>query len=167
MAVFKWPTSNIHHKSLLHVLCRMNEGNFDNCAGYYLFVWTPHESNKDKIQCFVCGSLWPLSSTNCNDWLHEPRDPPCNIQLQTSFFKPKDSFTYPVLHSTRKVSIHFVILRVLDKSKSVYFLLELGVHLHMCYTWSFVWSNLCIPKSYKDRGEHISCRSCNQSMCTL
>ncbi len=31
------------------------------------------------------------------DWLHEPRDPRCNTQLQSSFFKPKDSFMYPIL----------------------------------------------------------------------
>ncbi len=29
--------------------------------------------------------------------MHKPRDPRCNIQLQTSFFKPKDSFMYPIL----------------------------------------------------------------------
>ncbi len=34
--------------------------------------------------------------TSYNDWLHEPRDPHCNIQLQTSFVKPKDSFMYPI-----------------------------------------------------------------------
>ena len=41
----------------------------------------------------------PTSSLDAfvGDWLCEPWDPQCNIQLQTSFFKPQNSFTYPVL----------------------------------------------------------------------
>ncbi len=43
--------------------------------------------------------FWLTCSRNQNncDWLHELRTPHCNTpQLQTSFFKPKDSFTYPI-----------------------------------------------------------------------
>ncbi len=35
-----------------------------------------------------------LTLAECSDWLHEPRTPHCNTQLQTSFFKPEDSFIW-------------------------------------------------------------------------
>ncbi len=42
--------------------------------------------------------LTEIVAWNCGhscDWLRETRDPCFNIQLQPSFFKPKDSFMYP------------------------------------------------------------------------
>ena len=46
------------------------------------------------------GSYFPQNFSEITDWLHEQRDPPCNIQLQTSIFKPKDCFKYQVLWVT-------------------------------------------------------------------
>ncbi len=45
----------------------------------------------------------PVSQT---DWLHEPRDPRCNTQLPTSFFKPKDSFLYPMSYTCLTDFVH-------------------------------------------------------------
>ncbi len=44
-----------------------------------------------------CNEVYITDSLHM-DWLHEPLDPHCNIQLQTSFFKPKDSFKYQVVN---------------------------------------------------------------------
>ncbi len=59
------------------------------------------------------------------DWLREPRDPRCNIQLQTSFVKPKDSFMYPILecvHMSYTCLTDFVRPRELLRSAGTYFL---------------------------------------------
>ncbi len=55
-------------------------------------VWKPYYSLYLAIRLTYC-----IHFSSYTDWLREPRDPRCNIQLQTSFFKSKDSFTYPVL----------------------------------------------------------------------
>ncbi len=89
-----------------------------------------------------------------SDWLHKPRDPCCNIQLQTSFFKPKgrhgyEAWRYPLSESEAASypwQLHVPNSRIL---------------LHMSYC---CLADFCIPISYKDRQEHISCRSHNQSL---
>ncbi len=42
------------------------------------------------------------------DRLHGPRDPRCNVKLQTSFFKPKDSFMYLILESSLNIWMSFI-----------------------------------------------------------
>ncbi len=66
-------------------------------------------------------------------------DPPCNIQLQTSFFKAKDRFA------------------CLDDIYRESF----------CIWVTLVSPIVCIPESYKDRQERISRRSRNQLYCTV
>ncbi len=39
------------------------------------------------------------------DWLREPRAPPCNIQLQTSFLKCKSSFKNPILECVPHITL--------------------------------------------------------------
>ncbi len=55
-------------------------------AGRPIMLWAR------KLQCNI-----PTYPDDTLDWLHEPRDPHCNMQLQTSLFKPKGSFMYPIL----------------------------------------------------------------------
>ncbi len=64
--------------------------------------------------------------------------PCCNTQLQTSFFKPKDSFMYPIL--------------------------DCDIYRESFWIWvTLVSPIVCIPEGYKDLQEHICRSSRNQS----
>ena len=78
---------------------------------------------------------------NCfydSDWLHEPQDPRCNIQLQTSFH----------VHMSYTCLADFVCF--ISSSQMFFFCWE---------TWI-----LRIPESYRDQEERISRSSHNQSV---
>ncbi len=57
------------------------------------------------IECKYATAFSQLKYGTKNDWLREPRNPRCNIQLQTSFFKPEDCFKYQVLDCVKNTRI--------------------------------------------------------------
>ena len=77
------------------------------------WVWvckdTFSKRNKNKSNDKVQGH--PISHPTCRktDWLHEPQDPRCNTQLQTSFLKPKGSFM-----SCIRKSLHWYTMQFLE-----------------------------------------------------
>ena len=75
-----------------------------------------------------------------SDWIDEPRDLPCSTQLQTSFFKPKDSFIYPILDYTGPLSYLHVWMPSIGNS----FAYELHLFDRFCASQRVtkVWRNV-------------------------
>ncbi len=66
---------------------------------------------------FLC---YGLRSTPI-DWLRQPRDPPCNIQLKTSFFQLKDSFILSAANKNKQYIYERTVTIAISHCNGIYF----------------------------------------------